>query len=209
MTFAVLDAAYEQSCASRFPRLRMRLAYPGRLGTMGKIAAVCLLATLMVAQYTTSAAADMEYRVKAAYLYNFLRFVDWPEQAFSSDDASYELCLLGHDPFGSSLTPVSSKRARKRSIHLRHLQPNADASGCHVLFISDSEAKRMPKILRRLRTAPVLTVSELPGFAKHGGMVGFVIDRGKVRLEVNLAAVRRSRLRMSSKLLEVASEVHR
>ena len=67
----------------------------------------------------------------------------------------------------------------------------------------------MPKILRRLRTAPVLTVSELPGFAKHGGMVGFVIDRGKVRLEVNLAAVRRSRLRMSSKLLEVASEVHR
>ncbi len=157
----------------------------------------------------TTQAAELEHRVKAAFIYNFLRFVDWPEQGFAGANAGYELCILGQDPFGDSLAPISRKRAHNRPIRLHQLTRNADPTDCHVLFISTSEAQRMPAILRRLRGAPVLTVSELPQFAKRGGTVGFVLDQGKVRLEVNLAAARRAGLHVSSKLLEVASEVYR
>jgi hypothetical protein len=170
---------------------------------------LAMIVGLMALPMSASQATELEHRVKAAYMYNFLRFIDWPTEAFAGTDGRYELCILGQDPFGDSLTPVARKRARNRGIRLRQLGRNADPSDCHVLFIGASEASRVPSLLGRLRNTPVLTVSELPGFAKRGGTVGFVLDNDKVRLEVNLAAARRAGLHISSKLLEVASEVYR
>jgi hypothetical protein len=153
-------------------------------------------------------ASIVEYRVKAAYLYNFLLFVDWPQQAFASDATSYDICILGPDPFGESLTPISAKTAHKRGIRLRQLPRGGNPNDCHLLFIGAAEAEQLPRLLMGLRGSHVLTVSDLPGFAEQGGMVGFVIDGGKVRLEVNLEALRRAGLHVSSKLLEVASAVY-
>lgn len=153
-------------------------------------------------------AADLEYQVKAAYLYNFLRFIDWPSQAFRTGDGGYDLCILGRDPFGEELTPVSSKTAQNRPIRLRRLGGGNDLRSCHLVFIGQSEAARVSRILLQLRGSNVLTVSDLPGFAVQGGVIGFAMERGKVRLEVNLESAHRAGLRISSKLLEVASAVY-
>jgi hypothetical protein len=182
---------------------------PAHWSTRAKPARMGLAVALLAVVSSGFCADALEYRVKAAYLYNFFLFVDWPRQAFVQDDGRFELCILGRDPFGASLTPLTKKTAQGRSIALRRLEPGADANTCHVLFIGSSEVHRVPTILRRLRAAHVLTASEVPNFARQGGVVGFTIEGGKVRLEVNLASARRAGLKVSSKLLEVASEVYR
>lgn len=177
-----------------------------RWSRIGRLLLVCgLLASI------DPAAADpaLEQQVKAAYLYNFFLFIDWPAQTFGGEDGDFDLCILGRDPFGDSLAPLATRVARNRHIRLRHLTGSGDPGSCHLLFIGTSEAGRATSLLRRLRGSPVLTVSELPGFAEHGGMVGFVLEGGKVRLEINLAAAQGAGLRVSAKLLEVAAEVYR
>ncbi len=168
-----------------------------------------LALALLLAVHAGLGATALEYRVKAAYLYNFFLFVDWPQQAFEHNGDRFELCVLGRDPFGESLAPVTRKTAQERPIQLRRLREGGDPGGCHLLFIGGSEAGRLSRILSRLRDAHVLTVGEMPGFASQGGMVGFTVEGGKVRLEVNLDSARRAGLHISSKLLEVAVEVYR
>jgi hypothetical protein len=168
-----------------------------------------LALVLLAATSLGLGANSLEYRVKAAYLYNFFLFVDWPKQAFKTNGDDFELCILGRDPFGTSLRSVAQKTAQQRPINLRHLNSVEPAGDCHVLYISRSEDARVAGILRSLRGSPVLTVSEKEGFVEQGGTVGFTLKGGKVRLEVNLATARQSGLRISSKLLEVAAVVQR
>lgn len=174
-----------------------------------RVLAAGFLAACMLMGANALGATNLEYQVKAAYLYNFLRFVDWPPQAFRGDAPGFNLCLLGREPFGETLSPLSTKTARSRAIRLRHVGLGNELRDCHVLFICQSEASRVTGILAQLRGANVLTVSDLPGFAAHGGVIGFRIDQGKVRLEINLGSARQAGLHVSSKLLEVASEVYR
>ena len=151
---------------------------------------------------------NLEYKVKAAYLYNFTKFVTWPEQAFdASPDAPLSICILGEDPFGHSLDLLANKTARGRTVALNYLQDIRQAGRCHVLYISRSEKNSLGGILQYLGDRPVLTVSDIDGFAVKGGCIRLDIIDGKVRFNINVQAARRAQLKMSAKLLELARVV--
>ncbi len=141
-----------------------------------------------------------EYEVKAAILYNIGRFVQWP----AAPEKAIDVCVLGEDPFGDALeAAMLGKRLGTRPIVIRRYTDPDDIHGCSILFISASEKRRLPQILR-VADAATLTVGDFPEFALRGGMVNLVTAGTSVHFEVNLAAVNRSGLRISSQLLALA-----
>jgi YfiR/HmsC-like len=150
-----------------------------------------------------------EYDVKAAYLYNFSRFVQWPKVEESRNEP-FAICVLGQDPFGSSLhSTIMRETIAGRSVVAKQISSLHDALNCQVLFISASEDNRLKQILNNLGTASILTVSDLPRFTQRGGMVQFVLEGNKVRFEVNSATAQRAGLALSSELLKVAVNVRK
>ncbi len=149
-----------------------------------------------------------EYEVKAAYLYNFGRFVRWPAPSPASD--SFLICVMGQDPFNSLLdATVKGESIDGKPLLVKRILTIADAAKCRVVFISGSEQKRVDAILSELSKSPVLTVSDIPDFAQHGGDIGFILQGEKVRFEVNLSATEKAGLTLSSDLLKVAVSVKR
>jgi hypothetical protein len=152
-----------------------------------------------------------EYDVKAAYLYNFARFVEWPAAApHRQSEATLDICVLGQDPFGTRLDAMmADATVRGRKLATRRLTSATAAAGCHVLFVSASERQEVTQILATLARADVLTVSDMPEFVRLGGMLQFVVQGNRVRFDVNLAACEAAGLRVSSDLLRVASSVRK
>ena len=151
-----------------------------------------------------------EYEVKATYLYNFGRFVEWPAKAAQAEGDSFSICVLGQDPFGPALDSVlADATIGGRKVVAKRIPASQGAVNCRVLFISSSENTRLKQILTTLRGTSVLTVSELPQFSQRGGMVQFILEGNKVRFEVNLAAAEHAGLTLSSELLKVAVNVRR
>lgn len=150
-----------------------------------------------------------EYEVKAAFLYNFAKFVEWPPAVLESADGSFTICVLGEDPFGRSVEGgFDGKTVQDKKLIFRTLARSSDASACQMVFISDSEDDHLPEILDRMKTQPsVLTVSDIDRFIQRGGMVGFTLDRNKVRFNVNLAAATDAHLKISSQMLKLAQTV--
>ena len=147
-----------------------------------------------------------EYEVKAAYLYNFSRFVEWPADV--ARKGSFTICVLGENPFGRALdTTIAAESATGKTVIARQIPAPPEAGDCRVLFISSSEKGQLKQILASLGNSSVLTVSDLPQFTDRGGMVQFVLDGDRVRFEVNLATAQRARLTLSSELLKVAVNV--
>jgi hypothetical protein len=144
--------------------------------------------------------------VKAAYLANFPKFVEWPASVAKSE--SFDICVLGQDPFGGALdSAVAGQTINSSPIAAKRISRPQDALNCRVLFISASEEGHWKAILAALKTSSVLTVSDMREFAQRGGIVQFVLDRNKVRFEVNLAATGPSGLKLSSELLKLAVNV--
>ena len=155
-------------------------------------------------------AKPTEYEVKATYLYNFSKFVQWPVQAGPAQSDAFTICVIGQDPFGPALNAtVENETVAGKRVVARQIPVSQDAVNCRVLFISSSEDKRLQQLLTSLNGASVLTVSDLPKFAQRGGMVQFVLEGNRVRFEVNSAAAERAGLRLSSELLKVAVNVRR
>jgi hypothetical protein len=151
-----------------------------------------------------------EYEVKATYLYNFSRFVEWPATAVWAKGASFEICVLGQDPFGAALNAIlANETIAGKSVVARTIVGPEDVANCRVVFISSSEDRRLKQILATLGDASVLTVSDLPEFTRRGGMVQFVLEDNRVRFEVNLATAQHAGLTLSSELLKVAVNVKR
>jgi hypothetical protein len=149
-----------------------------------------------------------EYQVKAAYLYNFGRFIAWP--AKTATDGSFTICVLGQDPFGLALnTTLVDENINGKSVVAKRIPDAAEAMNCRILFISSSEGEHLKQILATLKDTSVLTVSDLPEFSKSGGMVQFNMEGSRVRFEVNLAPAERVGLVLSSELLKVAVNVRR
>lgn len=145
-----------------------------------------------------------EYRVKAAIIYNLAKFVDWPPEAFSAPAAALNVCVLGVDPFGDVLDEAfRGHLVAGRGIVVRRL-PDVQP-GCHVVFISGSERKRLAVVADQLRTAGVLTVSEEEGFSSLGGMIELFTEGGRIRFNINIVALEGARLRASARLREIAS----
>lgn len=162
----------------------------------------------MVPSVHAQHAKPTDYQVKAAYLYNFGRFVEWPAVTAKGD--SFTVCVLGQDPFGAALdSTLAGQSIAGKSVAARRISTPQESSSCQILFLSSSEDARLPKIMESLDKAPVLTVSDIPGFSQRGGMIQFVLDGSRVRFEVNLAATQKAGLNLSSELLKVATNVRR
>jgi hypothetical protein len=150
-----------------------------------------------------------EYDVKAAFLFNFTKFVEWPESSFSDPAAAIVIGIIGDDPFGDSLTRiVAGQTAQGRWIAIRKERFGDDLRRCQILFISISERQHSAQILNSLQDASVLTVSDIDGFAEAGGAMQFVTADNRVRFVVNLDAARQSKLRVSAKLLALARVIN-
>ncbi len=151
-----------------------------------------------------------EYQVKAAFLYNFAKFVEWPPRAFKDASDPIAICIAGETPIYAQLdSAVTGKMAGKRSFAVRKVSDAQHAEGCHILFIGLAERKRIPAILTGVRGLGILTVGETPEFIANGGVVDFKLEDGRVRFEINLEAAEQEQLRISSKLLSLAEIVTR
>lgn len=150
--------------------------------------------------------AYREYDVKAAFLYNFVKFVEWPAAAFRDDRSPIEICVFGTDPFGQSLGDVvKGETVGGRGLTVRRPASLGSFEGCHVLFVCASERERISEVLAAAGRRPVLTVADSEGFLRAGGMINFILDEGRVRFRINEAPAERVRLTISSKLLRLAT----
>lgn len=146
--------------------------------------------------------------VQAAFLFNFSKFVEWPEYAFESSKEKLIICVLGDDPFGLLLDrTVEGKRAGARFPTVRRLDPGSSVDHCHILFISTSEQSHLARVLQPIHLRPILTVSDIPQFASNGGMIGFFFEENRVRFEINQEATQTAGLIISSRLLQVGRPV--
>lgn len=153
-------------------------------------------------------AETKEYQIKAAFLLNFAQFVEWPESAFSGTDAPLCIGVLGDDPFGPALEEVlRGESIRNHKLTLRRSNRIEDLANCQMVFVSPSENKRVQEILAKLDSHPVVTVSEIAGFAKQGGMINFYSEQNKVRFEINPVSAVKSGLKISSQLLRLGKIV--
>jgi len=168
-----------------------------------RISLTLLLAIRLIA--SSDAELANEYQIKAACLYNFTKFVVWPEEAFRDIDKTFTICILGHDPFGAALDDVVAGRAIDgRPFEVRRLSDAPQTTACRILYVGASDRKRIPIAEKQIG---VLTVGE--GSASARSIINFILDSGKVRFEINTAAAEDGKLRISSKLLSLATVVKR
>ena len=174
--------------------------------------ALTLSLTLIPIVPSTDAHADnilaKEYFVKAAFLYNFARLVEWPSATFKTKNTPFRLCFIGSEPFGKALRSLRNKKVNGHHLIIQRDVTLSDASRCQILFISQSEKNNIADILTTLNHAPVLTVSEVSEFAEQAGHIRlFLAADKKLSLEVNLDAINKAGLIISSRILTLAKIV--
>ena len=153
--------------------------------------------------------ATSEQEVKAAFLYNFVRFVNWPEGTLPQSDKSFIIGLLGGDPLAPALASIiEGKTINGRRLIIKRFRSIRDLNTCQILFIGSSGKTQFQQILTRVKNLPVLTVADTDGFAAAGGMINFIIVKKKIRFEINQQAAEKVKLKISSKLLKLAKIVH-
>jgi len=148
-----------------------------------------------------------EYQLKAAFLYTFIKFVDWPNAGTVNPSRPLCLAILGQDPFGDDLDAIKGKSAKGRTIVIKRYRRIEDVKDCDVLFISVSERGRLARILKQMQNSPMLTVADQEGFCEAGGMINLTTVKNKVGFEINVAAAHRAQLHISSQLLKLAKIV--
>jgi hypothetical protein len=150
-----------------------------------------------------------EASVKAVFIYNFTRFVDWPEEAFTSASAPFIIGVTGEEPLGPALlAAVAGEMVGNHPIKVHTLMAGTKLKECHLLYMSTKDTERATQLLGMLGQQPILTVGEAEAFCRQGGMIRFLTRNNKIRLEINPAAVRAGGLGISSKLLQVADRVN-
>jgi hypothetical protein len=164
--------------------------------------------TLLLSGTRAQSPTAGEYQVKAAFLYNFAKFVEWPTSSFSDASAPLRICVFGKDPFGKQLRDITNdKTVNGRKLEVYQLVDLQLAKTCHVLFIASSERAQLKQIFESLRGTGALTVGDTKGFAEQGGMINFVLEDNRVQFEVNRKEAEQAGLKISSKLLSVAKLV--
>jgi hypothetical protein len=146
-----------------------------------------------------------EYQLKAAFIFNFARFVEWPPKAFPEKTSPLVIGILGENPFRNDLQgTIGNKTVDGHPLVINELRSQAEATNCHILFISSSEKPRLTQVLQTLQGASVLTVGEMDRFTESGGMINFVQEGTKIRFRINNDAAASAGLKISSKLLSLA-----
>jgi hypothetical protein len=149
-----------------------------------------------------------EYQVKAAFLFHFAQFVEWPPETFKDANTPFTYCTIGEDPFHGVLDAgLSGKTIGGRPLRVQHLKAPRETESCQVLFIGDREQRHMEAAMANANGNSVLTVGESIHFANEGGIIGFCLEQNKIRFEINLDAAKNAKLKISAKLLALAKTV--
>lgn len=194
---------------------------------------LCLIVILMaavvfaLAEQSDQETRQREYQVKAAFLYNFIKFVDWPENKKSDSNDVITIGIIGDDPFETAFESLKEKKIKGKTIIIKKLgnfdkiaeaasnkdnssaQTIEDIKKCHLLFVCSSEKKYNTNILNIVENYNVLTVGESPDFLQTGGIINFLIEEKKVRFEINIDASDKAKLKISSQLLRLAKRTIR
>lgn len=174
--------------------------------------ALAVAALLSVGGTTSARAQDspsVEYQVKAAFLFNFAKFVDWPPGSYQDEKTPITICVFGYDPFGSALDEIiRGKSINNRELVKRRIDKAGELKTCQIVFVSAREDKFLLEILSNLKGVSALVVGEGENFAERGGEIQFYLENNRVRFAINVDAVQRARLNVSSKLLALAKIVH-
>jgi hypothetical protein len=156
----------------------------------------------------TNAQVSREYSIKAAFLYNFTQFVEWPSAAYNSPEAPFIIGIIGNDPFRTAIDDaIAGEKVKGHPIVIQRYQNIKDLKLCHILFVSNKEVGRWKEIKALLPNKNTLTVSDIPDFATNGGIIRLLTKENKVKLQINLAASKEADLDISSKLLQLAEIV--
>jgi hypothetical protein len=153
-------------------------------------------------------AATEEDVLQAAFLYNFMKFVEWPPEAFDRPESPILVCTLGENPFTNTVQALEGKRIRQSPLVVRRYDPVKPTVQCHVLVVSNPASKdSYPTILSKFRAVPVLTVGNIEGFVEKGGMIEMFSLENKIRFNINSGSANRSALKISSQLLKLARKI--
>lgn len=186
----------------------MRCSFPVYFKNLARGFAVLAL-TAAAGNLHAETVAD-EYQVKAAFLFNFAKFVEWPQFAFKGPDDPIAICVLGRDPFGTALEDVvRNKSVANRGFVVRDVASSQEATKCQILFVTISERKRFRLLLDELKGRSILTVGESDDFTASGGIVNFRLKDQLVRIEIDAAAADKVGLKISSKLLSLAQSARK
>lgn len=162
------------------------------------------LLALLVPAVAAQGEAVPEYALKAAFLYNFARFTEWP----APPAREFNLCVYGMNPFGDQLDAIAGKPLHGKAVRILFPEAPDALDECHILFIADSALPTLPRLLAALERRPVLTVAEGAGIAEQGIMVGLVLDGSRVAFEANLDAIQRGGIIVSAQLLQLARRLY-
>lgn len=152
-------------------------------------------------------AGDIEVKIKTAYIYNFTKFIDWPADEGKPASEPFRICVIGSDPIRTTLGELTNREAKGRPIRVVRIKDLSALSSCHLLYISRSEEPQLAQILQRLQGMQVVTVSDILQFTQRGGMISFVTDKDRVRVQINQRTAREAGVKLSAKLLEIAKVV--
>ena len=178
--------------------------------TVRRLIIVMVMMALGQASHVWAQDSDQssEYLIKAGYIYNFAKLVEWPASAFAQPDSPIVIGIVGTDPFGPIIDKVlEGKKVNGHPFLIKRLKPTADVKECHILFIGSSLGAHVADTIRLTRGTPILTISEIPGFADHGGIIHLTLEQNKVRFEVNVDAAKEADLNISSRLLVLAKVI--
>ncbi len=167
--------------------------------------------TLTLTPYYIGAAEPefSEYEVKAGFMYNFPKFIEWPVDALSDANRVITLCVVGTDPFGKALSAIDSKTVQTRRLEIRYPGRTKDLKMCNILFISGSEKDNLSQILETVKGTAILTIGDTKGYAQQGVMINFIMEQNKVGFEINTESARRAKFAVSSKLLKLAKAIYK
>jgi hypothetical protein len=179
-----------------------------RLGILIVALSVSLSPAPVALAQVRDASDSSEYLIKAGFIFKFAKFVEWPTTAFAQPDSPIVIGILGTDPFGTILDElVQDKKIGARGFVVKRLKWGADVRelrDCKILFVSASEKAHKDEVVQLVKSLPILTVGETPGFAERGGIIRFTVEDNRVRFEVNVDAAHQAELTISSRLLTLA-----
>jgi hypothetical protein len=148
-----------------------------------------------------------EAQAKASAIFNFARYVEWPERAFASREAPFVFCLVGRDSLAGAVATLDARTLQARATQVRRVFGVEELRGCHVLFIGEAEERRQAPMLRALNGEHVLSIGDASGFADAGGAIGIVLEEGRIRFDINRTVLDQAQLHASSNLLRLARNV--
>ena len=188
---------------------KIRIARNGLLRIAASLIAAIAAVYVMAVWTHVTAQTYTETEVKAAFIYKFTSFIEWPKESFPDKSSRFRIGILGDDPFGNVLDDtLKGKQAQDHAIELVRAKKCDDLLECEIVFISPSEKDHYPEILDKFIARSILTIGDSEGFAAMGGIINLVKVDNKIRFEVNLNAARKANLKISSQLLKIAPKIY-